>query len=132
MCAAPRLRHPLRLPRRLLALPFDHMPLDFAENRPILSPVEVLDDRVRMIVVVERLARREIEPAAAGVSDAGFPVFDYLRDVAIVAIIFGLKPEVEAAGIEPASADAPERASTSLSCALNSPAGRFAGDLPTD
>jgi hypothetical protein len=38
---------------------------------------------------------------------------------------------VEAAGIEPASADAPERASTSLSCALISPAGRFAGDLPT-
>jgi hypothetical protein len=39
-------------------------------------------------------------------------------------MIFGLKPEVEAAGIEPASADAPERASTSLSCAWNSPGGR--------
>ena len=32
---------------------------------------------------------------------------------------------VEAAGIEPASADAPERASTSLSCDSISPAGRL-------
>jgi hypothetical protein len=123
---------PFGLLGRLLALPFDHVALNLPKDSAVVAPIEVLHDRVRMIVVVERLARREIEPAAAGVSDAGFPVFDYLRDVAIVAIIFGLKPEVEAAGIEPASADAPERASTSLSCALNSPAGRFAGDLPTD
>jgi hypothetical protein len=40
-------------------------------------------------------------------------------------IIFGLEPKVEAAGIEPASADAPERASTSLSCDFASPAGRL-------
>src|SRR4029453_9538094 len=33
--------------------------------------------------------------------------------------------KVEAAGIEPASADAPERASTSLSCDFVSPAARF-------
>ena len=33
--------------------------------------------------------------------------------------------KVEAAGIEPASADAPERASTSLSCGFVSPAGRL-------
>src|SRR6187551_2732766 len=33
--------------------------------------------------------------------------------------------KVEAAGIEPASADAPERASTSLSCDSISPAGRL-------
>src|SRR5215207_8131743 len=32
---------------------------------------------------------------------------------------------MEAAGIEPASADAPERASTSLSCGFVSPAGRL-------
>jgi hypothetical protein len=44
-----------------------------------------------MVVVVQRLARAEIEPAAAGVSDAGFAVFDYLRDVAIVAIHFWLE-----------------------------------------
>ena len=37
---------------------------------------------------------------------------------------------MEAAGIEPASAVAPVRASTSLACALLSPGGRFAGDLP--
>jgi hypothetical protein len=39
--------------------------------------------------------------------------------------------EVEAAGIEPASAAAPARASTSLSCDSGSPAGRLAGGLPT-
>ena len=39
---------------------------------------------------------------------------------------------MEAAGIEPASADAPDRASTSVVCALISPGGRFADDLPTD
>jgi len=38
---------------------------------------------------------------------------------------------VEAAGIEPASADAPDRTSTSVVCALDSPGGRFADDLPT-
>ena len=38
---------------------------------------------------------------------------------------------VEAAGIEPASAVAPDRASTSVVCALISPGGRFAADLPT-
>jgi hypothetical protein len=122
---------PFGLLGRLLALPFDHVALNLPKDSAVVAPIEVLHDRVRMIVVVERLARREIEPAAAGASDAGFRTFDYSRDGAIVAI-FCLKPEVEAAGIEPASADAPERASTSLSCALNSPAGRFAGDLPTD
>jgi site-specific DNA recombinase len=39
--------------------------------------------------------------------------------------------KVEAAGIEPASADAPDRTSTSVVCASPSPAGRFADDLPT-
>jgi hypothetical protein len=39
--------------------------------------------------------------------------------------------EVEAAGIEPASADAPDRASTSVVWALISPGGRFPDDLPT-
>jgi len=39
---------------------------------------------------------------------------------------------MEAAGIEPASADAPDRTSTSVVCALVSPGGRFADDLPTD
>ena len=39
--------------------------------------------------------------------------------------------KVEAAGIEPASADAPDKASTSVVCALISPGGRFADDLPT-
>jgi hypothetical protein len=39
--------------------------------------------------------------------------------------------EMEAAGIEPASADAPVRASTSVGCPLLSPAGRCAADLPT-
>jgi hypothetical protein len=38
---------------------------------------------------------------------------------------------MEAAGIEPASADAPDRTSTSVVCALDSPGGRFADDLPT-
>ena len=39
--------------------------------------------------------------------------------------------EMEAAGIEPASAAAPNRASTSVVCASHSPAGRFADDLPS-
>jgi hypothetical protein len=39
---------------------------------------------------------------------------------------------MEAAGIEPASAIAPVRASTSLGCRLVSPAGRLATDLPAD
>src|SRR5205085_12479573 len=43
----------------------------------------------------------------------------------------GLPGGVEAAGIEPASADAPARASTSLGSRLLSPAGRWAADLPT-
>jgi hypothetical protein len=38
---------------------------------------------------------------------------------------------VEAAGIEPASADAPDKASTSVVWALISPGGRFPDDLPT-
>ena len=42
-----------------------------------------------------------------------------------------LSQKVEAAGIEPASADAPDRASTSVVCAFVSPGGRFADDLPT-
>ncbi len=42
-----------------------------------------------------------------------------------------LGQKVEAAGIEPASADAPDKASTSVVCALVSPGGRFADDLPT-
>jgi hypothetical protein len=45
--------------------------------------------------------------------------------------VCAMSEKVEAAGIEPASADAPERASTSLSCDLHSPGGRFTGDLPT-
>ena len=40
------------------------------------------------------------------------------------------KPKMEAAGIEPASADAPNRASTSLGCRFGSPAGRLAADRP--
>ncbi len=42
-----------------------------------------------------------------------------------------LSQKMEAAGIEPASAVAPSRASTSVACGLFSPGGRFAGDLPT-
>ena len=38
--------------------------------------------------------------------------------------------KVEAAGIEPASATAPHRASTSLGCPLLSPDGRLTADLP--
>jgi hypothetical protein len=38
---------------------------------------------------------------------------------------------MEAAGIEPASAVAPDRISTSVVRALRSPGGRFADDLPT-
>ena len=38
---------------------------------------------------------------------------------------------MEAAGIEPASADAPDKASTSVVWALISPGGRFPDDLPT-
>ena len=41
---------------------------------------------VPLVAVVEGLERQEIEPTAAGSSDAGFPVFDYPRDVAIVSI----------------------------------------------
>ena len=40
------------------------------------------------------------------------------------------KPGVEAAGIEPASADAPDRASTSVGRPLDSPGGWCATDLP--
>ncbi len=39
--------------------------------------------------------------------------------------------KMEAAGIEPASAAAPVRASTSFSCDLPSPGGWLAGGLPT-
>ena len=42
------------------------------------------------------------------------------------------EPKMEAAGIEPASADAPVRASTSLGRPLDSPGGRCATDLPPD
>jgi hypothetical protein len=91
MLRAPRLGNPLGLLRRLLPLPLDHVSLDLAKDRCVLAPIEVLDDRVRMVVVVERLAGREIEPAATGASDAGFPVFDYSRDVAIVANHFWLE-----------------------------------------
>ena len=45
--------------------------------------------------------------------------------------IMRLPADMEAAGIEPASADAPVRASTSLGCPLISPAGRCAADLPS-
>jgi hypothetical protein len=38
---------------------------------------------------------------------------------------------VEAAGIEPASAAAPDRISTSVVRAFVSPGGRFTDDLPT-
>jgi hypothetical protein len=44
---------------------------------------------------------------------------------------FRRNPLMEAAGIEPASADAPARASTSLGSRLLSRAGRWAADLPT-
>ena len=40
--------------------------------------------------------------------------------------------KVETAGIEPASAIAPEVASTSVSGALFSSRGRFAGEVPRD
>ena len=46
--------------------------------------------------------------------------------------VLGLvEPKVEAAGIEPASAIAPRRASTSLGCRCVSPGGRLAADQPT-
>ena len=41
-----------------------------------------------------------------------------------------VEPIMEAAGIEPASADAPERASTSVVPDSVSPAGRFRDDTP--
>jgi hypothetical protein len=75
---------------RLLPLPFDHMPLDLPQHGAVLAPVEVVDDRVRVIVVVESLARGEIEPAPAPPSDAGICRFDYPRDVSIVAIHISL------------------------------------------
>ena len=43
-----------------------------------------------------------------------------------------LRGKMEAAGIEPASAAAPVRASTSFSRDSLSPGGRLAGGLPTD
>ncbi len=43
----------------------------------------------------------------------------------------GKQTFMEAAGIEPASAVAPNRASTSVVRALVLPGGRFANDLPT-
>jgi hypothetical protein len=70
MLPAPSLGDPLGLFRRLLALPLNDVALDLARNGPVLAPVEVLDYRVRVVVVVERPARREIEPAAARVSEA--------------------------------------------------------------
>jgi len=54
--------------------------LDLTQNRAGLAWVEVLDDRVRVVVLV-RLGRGEIEPAPAGASDEGFLVF-----VTVVAI----------------------------------------------
>jgi hypothetical protein len=44
----------------------------------------------------------------------------------------GLASVMEAAGIEPASADAPVKASTSFSHDCVSPGGRLVGGLPTD
>jgi hypothetical protein len=43
-----------------------------------------------------------------------------------------VEPKVEAAGIEPASAIAPYRASPTVGRRLVSPAGRLATDLPAD
>jgi hypothetical protein len=91
MLPAASLSDPLGLLGRLLALPLDDVPLDLAQDGAVLAPVKVLDDRVGMVVVVQRLARREIEPTAAGASDAGFRVFDYPWDVTIVAIHFWLE-----------------------------------------
>jgi ribosomal protein S12 methylthiotransferase accessory factor YcaO len=44
--------------------------------------------------------------------------------------ILGFAGAMEAAGIEPASADAPDRTSTSVVCASLSPSGWFADDPP--
>jgi hypothetical protein len=55
----------LRLIGRLLPLPLDHVALDLPQDRAVIAPVEILHDRLRMVVVVERQARREVEPAAA-------------------------------------------------------------------
>jgi hypothetical protein len=46
---------------------------------------------VALVVVVERLARREIESAPSSASDERFLAFDYSRDVTIVAIHFWLE-----------------------------------------
>ena len=70
-------------------------------------------------------------------SDVGFRRFDYLPDAPIATIHERREKwrlqafiAVEAAGIEPASADAPERASTSVVPDSDSPAGRFRDDTP--
>ena len=83
-------RDPFGLFGSPLLFPLDHVALDPPQHRTVLTPVEVLDDRVRVVVVVKRLAWREIEPAPAGPSDAGICRFDYPRDVSIVAIHISL------------------------------------------
>jgi len=90
MAPAPRDSNPLGLLRRSLVLPLDHVSLDLPQHCAKFAPVEVFDDPVRVVVVVQRLARREIEPAPTRPSDAGICRFDYPRDVSIVAIHISL------------------------------------------
>ena len=105
---APKTRaEPFGLLRSLLLLPLDEVPLDLAEHSAVLAAVELFGDRVGVVVLVEGLARRELDAAAPSrrnrIAIRRFPGFDYLRYVSIVTIHFWLEPTMEAAGIEPAS-----------------------------
>jgi hypothetical protein len=100
---APRTRHPFGLSQRLLTLPLDDVPLDLPQDGAVLASVEVLDDRVRMVVVLERLARGEIEPAPAPLRTPESADSITRGMSRLLRSIFRLTKPMEAAGIEPAS-----------------------------
>ena len=66
MVSAPRLGDPLGLLGRLLTLPVAYVPLNLAQDSSVLAPVEVLEDRVRVVVVVERLAQESADSITRG------------------------------------------------------------------
>ena len=99
--------NPLRLLRRLLPLPLANVPLDLAEHTDLVPLVEVLKDLRRVLVLMPRQLRRELEPAARRASNRLFAGFDYPQNRSFRLVQFGLTMRMEAAGIEPASAAAP-------------------------
>ena len=98
---------PLRLLRRLVVFPVPDVPLDLAEHGLVLAPVEVLEERADVCVVVERLPSGELVPPSRRASNRLIAGFDYPQNRVFRLSQFGSTMRMEAAGIEPASAAAP-------------------------